>query len=177
MKIAADLIATTAAKTRLMVITYTTAKTGEVARYTLIPGASFANLYTGDLKVLEALFARLNRMFPASIYTKAAGELLSSRAVSMEGGIGNNPAATSAHAYTQVAPGLKVHNDTGHLHVTGVLVKKITLTPGVHKPVKSSDLTKAKNRIRRRLPSGKIRQFPMPGITRLAAEGEVLVIE
>ena len=177
MNLAADLIATTAANTRLMVITYTTAKTGEVARYTLIPGASVGNLYTTDLKKLEALYSRLSRMFPASTYTEAAGQLLSSRAVSMEGGIGNNPAATSAHAYLHIAPGIKLHTETGVIHATGVLVKKVVITPGVYKPVKSSVLTKAKNRIRRRLPSGRIRQFPLTGITRLAAEGEVLVME
>ena len=174
---AAALLARAATGTRMVSLVYTTRETGEVARYLIVPGATLETLYRRDAAWLERAYRFLSRIAPEGAATVAVGQVLASRAVSLETP-GENPAATAAHAYDSVAPGLKVHRESGEVHVSGVLVGKVVLTPGTpRKPVAHrTPVTAAKHRVRYMVPSAKWRQFRLADMGRVAAEGEVLVL-
>jgi hypothetical protein len=135
---------------------YTSKGSGEEAVHKIHIGADLEDLYKQDVDHLHKLLPTLS-----GVHHQAATELLSSRAQSLFHGPGNNPAHTTKDAFEPVAPGLKRHLATGELHVHGVSVGKTVITPGVHKEVKSSEKTIAKNQISHSLPSGsgKYRQF------------------
>jgi hypothetical protein len=151
--------------------TYTAKGTGEVASYLVNLGVDIEKVYTNDLATLDNLIPTLQ-----GIERVAAEELRDSIKKSLTVGIGNNPDATSAHAYTSIdgVRGLKVHNETGHLHLLCMLVQKDVIQEGTHKEVRSSEKTIAKRKIERLLRRSKIRQFILPNISRAALRGEVL---
>ena len=154
--------------------TYTARGTGEVSKYLVNLGVDFTKVYTDDLATLEALIPALS-----GIELEAATEIRDSIAKSLrawEDGA-NNPDSTSAHAYTDIpgVPGMKVHTDTGDLHLLCMVVKKEVLVPGEYRVVKSRPKTIAKQAIERTLRRSKIRQFALPGLSRAALQGQVIV--
>ena len=155
-------------------LTYTAKGTGEVARFRLLLGAHTSTLYEKDIAALEVLLPTLE-----GVELQAATELLASRRESLAVGIGNNSAYTNADTYVSLPniPGVKIHKETGALHVTGLVEGKEVVTPGTYKVVKSSPKTIAKRAIEKTLASGRFRQFAFSNVARLAAKGNVLEIE
>ena len=156
---------------------YTTKGTGEKARYVLNVGANKENLYRKDVAVLTELLPTLDAGSPEFL---AATELLISRNTSLEVGIGNNPRYTNADTYTAIrnTPGVKIHNETGELYVTGLLNRKDTITEGApRKKVNSSAKTIAKRKIEKTLPSGGFRQFSLDQVSVARMNGDTLVFE
>ncbi len=161
--------------------TYTAKESGEVAQHTLILGADMRDLYERDIATVEAMLPTLS-----GLELQAAQEILSSLAVSLSGGIGNNPAFThSADArgegnetYIPVdgIPGVKIHRETGELHVSGLSQRKVIIREGTYKVVKSRPLTLAKRKIDRELRRGTIRQFALPSVTSAALNGVTIDI-
>lgn len=99
-------------------------------------------------------------------------ELVESFADTLVLGPGNNPRATSAHAYDQVVdskgfivPGVKLHRDQDILHLTDVYrMNKIVHKEGVYPKVNSARKTMAKNDLRKLLPLKRFGQFVLyPG--------------
>lgn len=154
--------------------TYTAKKSGEKARHTLLLGVSIESVYKQDVKTLEAMMPKLS-----GIELQAAQEIHSSLCVSLAGGIGNNPAATSANAYTHVDEfsNVKVHNETGDIHIMGLSVAKVVLTKGTYPTVKSGPLKIAKNAIDELLRRGKIRQYALTNIGSARLNGETIELE
>jgi len=156
---------------------YTAKGTGEVARHSLILGASTENLYERDLEALEALRPTLT-----GIALVACDELIASRRESLEKGVGNNSqyvhGAENADTYAATGiKGLMIHKETGHLHVRALTHGKTVITPGTYKTVKSSEKTIAKNAISKELPSERIRQFDLGLVTRARLNGETLELD
>lgn len=97
----------------------------------------------------------------------AYDELMTSLKDTVERGAGNNPAYTHSAArregevgtYETLGQGIKVHLDTGDLHVQGLEVNRVVTEPGVYKVVKSKAKTLAKEAFRRQLPLSKWRQL------------------
>lgn len=153
---------------------YTAKGTGEVARHSLILGASTENLYERDLAKLEEMRPTLT-----GIALVACDELIASRRESLEKGVGNNSqyvhGAENADTYAPTAiKGLMIHKETGHLHVRALTHGKTVITPGVYKTVKSSEKTLAKKAISKDLPSERIRQFDLGRVSRARLNGETL---
>jgi hypothetical protein len=157
--------------------TYTTKESAETARFTVILHSNVNTLYQKDIDALEAML----KTDLGVILHSAACELLASRQKSLEVGIGNNPAYTCRDVYTHFAqfPGVKLHNETGELHITGLVYAKTVITPGTYKHVNSSEKTLAKNTIRRNLPSGRFRQFAINPANLLSVRinGETLELD
>ncbi len=154
---------------------YTAKESGEVARHTLILGASTEVLYEKDILALE-------KMLPDMVdgIDKIAVEaILESRKTSLKLGIGNNPAYTCADVYVEPMGlgGIKVHKDNGSLHVCGLVEDKKIITPGVFKVVKSAPLTLAKRAVMKLLPSNRFRQFKLERVTTAKLHGETLELE
>lgn len=156
---------------RFASLTYTAKGTGEVARHTLRLGASVTAAYQKDIRTLEAKRASLG-----GVELQACDELLTSLRESVEKGVGNNSAYTCADTYVNVTRGVKVHKETGEVHITGFTRSKVTLEAGTFKTVNSSEKTIAKNKLRKGLLSGKFRQFVLPNVKSACLNGNTLTM-
>lgn len=156
-------------------VTYRAKGTGELARHQLILGASTENQYDADLaKLREMLATETDPLMIAAIRF-----VIGSREESLAKGIGNNSDYTCKDTYHYLPnlPGVMVHIASGDLHIRGLSQHKTVIEPGTYKRVNSSAQTIARNKVRKELPSSRIRQFAFSNITRLAAAGDVLEIE
>jgi hypothetical protein len=162
-------------------LTYKTESTGEVAKHTLILGASTEVLYKKDIAKLEEMLAG-ELTVP---YRLAAEQLLASRKESLEKGIGNNSkyvhSKENADTYVQAdgIPGVKLHKETGVVYVMALSEDKVVLVeatnpkpPTQHK----TEQTAAKAKIEYMIPSGRLRQFTLKKVGRAALNGEVLLL-
>lgn len=154
---------------------YTNAQ-GETSRYVLVLNATTRGVYEKDIAALEFIRPSLT-----GIDAIACDEILASRRQSLEKGIGNNDAYTNADTYVFL-PGfdnVKIHKDTGDIHITGLQQSKQVITAGEpRKPVKSSDKTLAKKRIMREVCRGDdFRQFKLANISKVTMRGEVVEFE
>lgn len=78
--------------------------------------------------------------------------------------------------YEHLGAGAKRHRETGILHISGLLVRKIIRVPGQYKPVKSKPKTLAKQALVRMTPMGKWRQYRLSEerFERVAVAGSVI---
>lgn len=67
-------------------------------------------------------------------------------------------------AYTQLGTGLKFHNETGDLYVSGFANNKTVLVEGEYKAVKSSPKTLVKKAIQKTLKMSKYRSFKLSDV-------------
>ena len=155
---------------RFASLTYTAKGTGETARHTLRLGASVENAYRKDIKTLEKARRTLS-----GIAGIACDELISSLEESLEKGVGNNSAYTCKDVYVNIAKGIKVHKETGEVHLTGFSRSKVTLKEGTYKEVKSAEKTIEKNKLKKLLLSGKFRQFVLTNIESAKLNGKELI--
>ncbi len=151
--------------------TYRAKGTGELAKVTIVLGASTESLYKRDLAALEIIHPTLT-----GLELEACAKIMASRRESLEKGIGNNSAYTNADTYVYPVglSGIRVHKETGALYVNGLIVDKKVIEPGTYKEVKSRPLTLARNAIEKNLPSSKYRMYTLPNVLRAALNGEVL---
>jgi hypothetical protein len=175
MKTVADLIAAIAKGkgAKFAAFTYEAQKSGEVARHTIILGASTEVLYQKDIVALKQLL-EAGTLTPLEV--QAAQNILASRKTSLEVGIGNNPAYTCAGVYVHpdFAPGISVHIVNGAVYVRGLTEGKVIIKPGEYKPVNSAPLTIAKQKIEKGLPGGRFRLFRLPNVLQAKLNGETL---
>jgi len=171
-QIISHVAATAQTGARFASFTYQAKGTGEVAQHTVALGVSIENAYRRDLALLKAKLPRL-----AGVEREACEELIASFTESLEKGAGNNSNYTCADVYAPVCKGVKVHKETGALHVSGFSIAKNVISPGVHKTVKSSAKTIAKNALRRGMKSGKFRQFAFESLQSARIDGKTLVFQ
>lgn len=157
---------------RFASFTYTAKGTGERAQHTLALGVSIENAYRRDVAILSKLRPSLK-----GVEAQACDELLASLRESLEKGVGNNSAYTCKGVYAPICRGVKVHEGTGALHVTGFTLGKRVLNEGTYATVKSSPKTIAKNKLKRRMKSGKFRQFAFESLESARLDGKTLVFE
>ncbi len=165
----APIAATARTGARFANFTYTAKGTGEVASHTLALGVSIENAYKRDIAILSAVRPSLS-----GVDGEACDELLASLRESLTKGVGNNSAYTCKDVYEQICRGVKVHKETGALHVTGFSIAKNVIAEGAYKSVKSSAKTLAKNKLRKRMKSGKFRQFAFENLTSARMNGKTL---
>jgi hypothetical protein len=151
--------------------TYTSKGTGERSKYRVNLGVDVEKVYRDDLQTLNTLLPTLE-----GIDLEAATELKKSIETSLDVGIGNNPDYTAAGAYTSFPDihGVKVHNETGDIHILCMVEDKEVIESGTYKFVNSRPKTIAKKKIEKNLRRSKIRQFVIPNLSRVALQGEVL---
>ena len=125
--------------------------------YTFIVNVELEQLYRRDLQSLEeALDAEKDEE-----RIEAIQSLIASVRKSLDVGIGNNPEYTKRDLYEHVAPGFKMHKETGDVYVYGIQSNKIVLeVKKERKPVNSSRKTIVKNGVRKDLMlSHRFREF------------------
>lgn len=153
---------------------YQTRGTGELSSYQTNLGVKVEKVYRDDLETLEGLIPTLE-----GVSLEAAVELRDSIRTSLEKGIGENPMYTAADAYEDFpgVPGVKIHKETGDVHLMCMVVKKEVIVPGEYKQVNSRPKTLAKKEIEKKLRRSKIRQFVLSNVKVAALQGEVLTFE
>ena len=139
------------------------------AVYTFIVGVELEALYRQDILRLEE--AKRVERDPADI--EAIESIQASLRKSLEAGIGNNPAYTKQDLYEHVAPGFKVHRETGEVYVFGILTNKLVLEVKKERPVRnSSQKTVAKDRMRKKhVMSSRFREFRVDRVVESVSMG------
>src|ERR1041385_5928484 len=135
----------------------------EVARVTLILGATTEALYEKDIALLEEM-----KHGVAGMHLMCVEELLASRKQSMEKGIGQNDDYTLKDVYVYPVGlehvGIRVHKEDGSLQVRGLAMNKVVLVPGEYGPDTRRAKTKIKDSIRAKLPSHRFRTYRLDRI-------------
>lgn len=137
---------------------YTSATSGELADHTIVFHMSYGSALERSITMLEAVV-------PADdLEAQAKAELLASYQKSLDK-VNSEPMETVCDAYDRVTvdgehvKGIKIHRETGTLHIFGLAHSKRVITSGTYKEVKSRPLTVAKDRLRKGLPVERFRQF------------------
>lgn len=110
------------------------------------------------------------------IEATAKQELLESMKKSLDTNF-HNPAYTKEGYYEHLSKSVLYHEN--QLYFRAFVVRKTVIEPIVYKPVKSSEKTIAKNKFRRMLKAGKIREFrvDLSQISVFKVNGNVITIE
>jgi len=139
------------------------------AVYTFIVGVELEALYRQDILRLEE--AKRVERDPVDI--EAIESIQASLRKSLEAGIGNNPAYTKQDLYEHVAPGFKMHRETGEVYVFGILTNKLVLEVKKERPVRnSSQKTVAKDRMRKKhVMSSRFREFRVDRVVESVSMG------
>ena len=77
-------------------------------------------------------------------------------------------------AYTSLGKGIKFHNETGDLYISGFANNKTVLVEGEYKKVNSSALTIAKNELRKLLSTGKFTQYKVSNVNTMKLNSNTL---
>lgn len=172
-----EAIASQAGLARFASFTYTSKSTGETARYTLQLGFNYRNALQRSLMELE-----VDSQIMTGIDKVAADELISSFKSSLEGTQNKYTKKDVYQPYKdnngRTFPGVKVNINDGSLKVFGLVSSKVQIAPPVleKKPVQSSELTLAKNRLRKALPIGRFAEFDIGQLSIAKIDGETLIL-
>lgn len=150
-------------------------KEGEIAKHTILLGASLENAYRSDLEALKAYEVELE------IEKQALAEMIKSKENSLSKGIGNNDAYTQSGVWESIAPNLRYDSEAGKIQVFGMQISKTVLKAGVYKQVNSRPKTLAKKAIEKKLglKASKIRAFSLDAnnLSKVSANGEAIDFE
>lgn len=134
---------------------------GEVSNFGLVFHVSYLTLLNKSLAIAE-------KFNPSNeLESQAKLEILQSLKNSIDK-VKTTPIEEVDDAYHHFADdagnfvkGVKLHKNTGELHLYGYQIHKEVLIPGVYKKVNSKPLTLAKRAIEKQLPVKKWRQFKL----------------
>jgi hypothetical protein len=158
---------------------------GEVANHNILVNINVMNAKVSDNKTLhntsaEVISKKSAKTFALDIFTIALCEMITSSDKNISENKEDRTVQSQAQtdAYIQIGKGLKLHKETGMIHVFGFKNQKKVLVPGVYKPVNSSDKTLAKKEITKvlKLRSGKFQTFKIAQIESVKMEGKTLII-
>jgi hypothetical protein len=142
--------------------TYTSKTSGEVARHTVILGMSYHELVRQSVEELSALtttnVGKWNELqvLAAREVMVSLEKTLAAHAVGQQ-----NDDYTKKDVYISIGNGISLNTNDNTLQLFGLASKKVVITPGVFKSVKSAPLTLAKNEIRNLLSVSKFREFAL----------------
>lgn len=146
---------------------------GEVATHSLTWRINYTNAIKKSIKILKdytpSIEDCIGKPYTIDHVKMALGELLESFYDTVNLGPGNNPRATSVHAYDSVLdkfgkkiPGVMIHRNTDTLHLNSIYrIHKIIHTPGMYPTVNSALKTIAKDDLRAKFPLKKFGQFKL----------------
>ncbi len=146
-----------AGKAQFISFTYRNKKAGELARHTLIFGASYRKQIEESIIALDLL----SPTFISPLQREAAEELMKSfRATLAAQDRGEfNPDYTKKMAYIDIAQGIKFNITNRTINVSGLAHSKVVIEAGVYPSVVSAPLTIVKKTIKEQLPVSRWREF------------------
>jgi len=158
---------------------------GEVSNQTLLVGYNYVTMLKNDFETLKKVDIKsIIEKYGKEVATTAYSELLTSlakltateeekEALTKKGDSTMNRSNGQTDAFTTLAKGIKQHNETGKIYVTGLGVAKTILVKGVYPTVNSRPKTLAKKEIKKlaNLKNDKIRRFTFTSIDTLKLQG------
>ncbi len=132
---------------------YRSRDTEETALYVIALGVSIENAYRRDLELLPAFKATTNAQ------KRAKAELIESLNESLEKGIGNNSRYTQKGLHWHVGKGVRINRSSAELDLFGFIISKEVVKRGVQLLRNPSEKALAKAAYRKRMKSGKFRNF------------------
>ena len=134
-------------------------ESGEIADVNIIFHISYKNALLRSIGILEAVIPN------DELEAQAKRECLESYMTSLDK-IETTPIEEIEDSYRRFTDsngkyikGVKLHEQTGVLHLYGLVTQKRVIMPGLYKKVNSKPLTIAKDKLRRLCPVSKFRQF------------------
>jgi hypothetical protein len=165
-----------------------TSKTNEVAVHTINTNITvmnakqkdFETLKNCDIDAIANLF--LQKDIPVEVTKQAHAEMLESAEKNLSSNIEERTISSQAQtdAYENICNGIRLHKETGHLHIFGQAIQKKVLVSGEpKKPVKSAPKTIAKKMITKHLDlrASKYRTFILPEVKQAKVNGETIEIQ
>ena len=134
----------------------------EIADYNIVFHMSYENALKKSIETLSALdlegdLEKQARFELIESFTRSLGNMASTAMEELDD-----------HIYThfkdddgQYIKGVKMHNESGELHLYGLIVHKRTRLPGIYPTKNKRPLTIAKDKLRYLTPVGKFRQFKL----------------
>jgi hypothetical protein len=142
----------------------------ELANHLINIGISYKNSVAKDIVFLETMnLADYTFKSSLVIIEQARLELIAAFTKPNE-----NRSNGQKDAYIHINEACKVHVESGKLYIYGYSVSKQVIKEGEYKVVKSSELTIAKNELRKLLKTGKFKQFSLEVGNNIKANGETL---
>ncbi len=167
---------------------YHSEKSGEIANHNILTNISVMNAKEKDCNTLQnctdndltSISKSASKIIAFDIFKLALSEMKTSAVKNLSENIEDRTAQSQAqtNAYIQLSKAIKIHKDTGNIHVFGMAISKRVIVPGEYKPVNSADKTLAKNAITKQLDlrAGKFRTFILGNIESVTLNGETLNI-
>ena len=166
---------------------YESKKTKEVAIHTILTNVSVMNAKETDYETLKKADIQLiaaellTKGIDIEVTKQAYVEMLASAEKNLSTNIEDRTTASQAQndAYITLGNGMKLHKDSGALHIFGMAIQKKVLIAGEpQKPVKSAPKTIAKKMITKslNLRAGKFRTFIVENVEAVNMSGETITI-
>ena len=134
---------------------YKSSTTGEVANHIVIANFSYGNAVEKDLKALdnatnEDVQAIANKSsFTVDLIKVAIAKLAESFRKNMNPETASAQSLAQQNAYINISPCIKLHIETGKLHIYALAHSKQVLVEGEYKIVNSRELTLCQNEVKR----------------------------
>ena len=164
---------------------YKSETSGEIANHNILTNIIVMNAKKKDLITLQGADVKVisdkaSKQIAIDIFSQALSEMVISAEKNTSANIEDRTAQSQAQtdAYLPITNSLKIHKETGKLHIFGFANQKKVLVKGEYKTVNSSDKTLAKQQITKvlKLRSGKFRTFIVENIESVTLEGKTLNI-
>lgn len=147
-----------------------TNKHGEVSNQIINVGASYEKMKQKDIETLR------NMDILKMQWKSAMVDIEIARAALIEAFITPDKARSDGQkdAYTNIANGIRVHNETGKLYLFGYKLRKTVLVEGEYPTVNSRKETIAKDELRKYLRTNKFVNFGLEVGNELTANGNTI---
>lgn len=133
---------------------YQSSTTGEVANHVVIANASYGNAVEEDLKKLEnATLSDINTIsekgFAPELVTTAINKLAEAFRKNMNPDTQSAQSKGQQDAYITISPSIKLHIESGKIHIFAQHHSKQVLVEGEYKSVNSRELTLCQNAVKK----------------------------
>lgn len=164
---------------------YKSEKSGEIANHTINTNISVMSAKEKDFEALkgadvQALNSESKRKIALDVYSVALNEMVTSAEKNLSENKEDRTAQSQAQtdAYIHLSNSIRIHKETGNIHIFGMAIAKTILVEGEYKEVKSADKTLAKKEITKalNLRAGKFRTFILGNVEAVKMNGETIEI-
>lgn len=164
---------------------YVSKESGEVANHNILVNIDVMNAKRKDATALtvadvNTIASKSAKSIAVDIFQTALTEMRVSAVKNISENKEDRTVASQAQtdAYIQIGKGLKLHKETGNLHIFGFANQKKVIKAGTYKTVNSSDKTIAKKEITKvlKLRAGKFRTYIIENIASVTFDGRTLNI-
>lgn len=133
---------------------YTSSTTGEVANHVVIANFSYGNAVEKDLKALDNatdadVQAIADKGFTIDLVKVAIAKLADAFRKNMNPETASAQSLAQKDAYINISPCIKLHIETGKLHIYALAHSKVVLVEGEYKTVNSRELTLCQNAVKK----------------------------